>query len=267
MDAAAATRHPRYLAALLAWQAELGADECIGDAGLDRFAAPPEPALPRRPVPPAPLPGPASVPAPAADPVAAARALAAGAASLAALAAAQAAYPYCDLRQGARSFVFADGLAGAHVMLIGEAPGREEDLEGRPFVGRAGQLLDRMFAAIGLGREAADPAAALYITNVLPWRPPGNREPAPAEIAMMLPFLARHVALAAPRVLVLMGNTPAAAVLGARGITRLRGTWAEAWGLPVLPMLHPAFLLRQPAMKREAWADLLALRARLRGGA
>ncbi|MFN3642628.1 MAG: uracil-DNA glycosylase [Gemmobacter sp.] len=260
-----ARHHPRYLAALLAWQAEMGADECIGDAGVDRYAEVPSPPAARRAA--AALAAAAS-PAPAlpeADPVGAARAAAAAAGTLADLAAAQAAYDHCPLRQGARSFVFADGLPGARVMVIGEAPGRDEDLAGRPFVGRAGQLLDRMFAAIGLARDAAAPDAALYITNVLPWRPPGNRDPEPGEIAMMLPFLERHVGLAAPEVLVVMGNTPAAAVLGARGITRLRGRWTEAMGRPVLPMLHPAYLLRQPAMKRETWADLLALQAWLRG--
>ena len=254
-----AAAHPRYLAALLAWQAEMGADECIGDAGIDRYAeAAPPPS--RRPAPAASAPAPAAP----ADPVAEARVTAGGAASLAALAAAQAAYPHCALRQGARNFVFADGLAGARVMVIGEAPGHEEDAKGLPFVGRAGQLLDRMFAAIGLARTAAAAADALYITNVLPWRPPGNREPTAEEVAMMLPFVQRHVALADPAVLVLMGNTPAQAVLGARGITRLRGRWTEAWGRPVLPMLHPAYLLRQPQTKREAWADLLALNAWLR---
>jgi DNA polymerase len=256
-----AETHPRYLAALLAWQIEMGADECIGDAGIDRFAetAPP----PRRPAAPPPA-APAAATAAAADPVAAARAAAGAAATLDALAAVQAAYPHCALRQGARHFVFADGLAGARVMVIGEAPGHEEDQVGRPFVGRAGQLLDRMFAAIGLSRTAPAAADALYITNILPWRPPGNREPTAEEMAMMLPFVQRHVALADPAVLVLMGNTPAQAVLGARGITRLRGQWAEAWGRPVLPMLHPAYLLRQPQMKREAWADMLALNAWLR---
>jgi DNA polymerase len=256
-----AATHPRYLAALLAWQIEMGADECIGDAGIDRYAelAPP----PRRAAAPAVTARAAAAPAPT-DPVAAARAAAASADTLVALAEAQAAYPHCALRQGARNFVFADGAPGARVMVIGEAPGHEEDLTGRPFVGRAGQLLDRMFAAIGLARTAAAPADALYITNVLPWRPPGNREPTAEEVAMMLPFVERHVALANPAVLVLMGNTPAQAVLGTRGITRLRGQWTEAWGRPVLPMLHPAYLLRQPHTKREAWADLLALQAFLR---
>ncbi len=264
---------PALLAALIAWQAELGADEPIGDAPVDRFALPAAaapaaaPAAARR-APDAPPPAPApAAPQPGADlaaAVAEAEALAAAAPDLGALAAAQAGYGRCDLRLGARSFVFADGRAGARVMILGEAPGREEDIEGRPFVGRAGQLLDRMFAAIGLARDAPDPARALYISNVLPWRPPGNREPEPDEVAMMLPFVRRHIALAAPEVLVLMGNTPAGAILGRRGITRLRGQWAEAAGLPVLPMLHPAYLLRNPAAKADAWADLLALQQRLR---
>ena len=116
---------------------------------------------------------------------------------------------------------------------------------------------------VGAMERAEDPGRGAYITNVLPWRPPGNRTPTGEEIAMMLPFLERHVALAAPGVLVLMGNTPCRALLGRDGITRVRGTWTEALGLPVLPMFHPAYLLRQPAAKREAWADLLRLKARL----
>jgi DNA polymerase len=131
-------------------------------------------------------------------------------------------------------------------------------------VGRAGQLLDRMFAAIGLMRGATDPALALYITNVMVWRPPQNRDPTPDEVAMLLPFLQRHIALADPEVIVVMGNTPLSALLGQKGITRLRGQWAEALGKPVLPMVHPAYLLRNPAAKREAWADLLSLKAHLR---
>ena len=175
-----------------------------------------------------------------------------------ALRAAMAAFEGCELRKGARSLVFADGVPDARVMIIGEAPGRDEDREGRPFVGRAGQLLDRMFAAIGLDRQSS-----FYITNVLPWRPPQNRDPKPEEIAMMMPFLERHVALAAPEFVVLMGNISCQAVLGRRGITRLRGKWDEAMGRPALPMFHPAYLLRNPGAKREAWADLLSLKSRL----
>ena len=254
--------------AALVWQAELGVDVATGEAPVNRYEAPV--AVPPAARPPAapPLPAAFAPPAPPAPDegiaVQAAELAAAQAHSLDALRAALAAYDHCELKRGARSLVFADGLPGARVMVVGEAPGRDEDTEGRPFVGRAGQLLDRMFAAIGLSRTAADPAQALYITNVMVWRPPQNRDPTPAEVAMLLPFLHRHIALANPQVLVVMGNTPLSALLGVKGITRLRGQWAEAQGKPVLPMVHPAYLLRTPAAKREAWADLLSLKAYLR---
>lgn len=251
--------------ALLEWQIELGATEAIGEAPVNRYEA--AQATPGRApegaaAPPAAAPGPA--PALPGDPVEEARAMAAAAADLEALRAAIGAYERCELKRGAQSLVFADGHPAARVMIVGEAPGREEDQQGRPFVGRAGRLLDRMLAPIGLARDAPDPGGAVYITNVLNWRPPQNREPAPAEIAMMLPFLERHIALVDPEVLVLMGNTACQALLGRRGITRLRGQWAQVGARPALPMFHPAYLLRNPHGKREAWADLLALRARLR---
>jgi uracil-DNA glycosylase family 4 len=169
------------------------------------------------------------------------------------------------LKKGARNLVFSDGNPSARVLILGEAPGVEEDRLGRPFVGRAGQLLDLMFAAIGLARHSSDAATALYITNVMPWRPPQNRDPEPQEIAMMRPFVERHIALVNPDVVVLVGNTPLQAVLNTKGILKLRGHWTEALGKPVLPMTHPAYLLRNPAAKREAWADLLSLQAKLRG--
>jgi DNA polymerase len=247
--------------ALLEWQLELGADEPVGEAPVNRYELQPEAARPAprsAEAPPAP-----AAPVAGGDPVEVARVAASAATGLADLAERQAAYELCELKKGARNFVFADGNPAARVMVIGEAPGRDEDMEGRPFVGRAGQLLDRMFAAIGLSRSAPDTEAALYITNVMPWRPPGNRDPAPAEIAMMLPFLTRHVELAAPDLIVLMGNTPCAAALGTRGILRLRGKWATAFGKPALPMTHPTDLLRNPAAKREAWADLLEIKAKL----
>ena len=252
----------------LAWQIEAGVTDAVGETPVDRYALPdrlpPSPAAaPAAPPPAAPPPAPAVE----VDPVAAATDAAAAAPDLAALRAALDAFPHCELRHGARQLVFSDGLPGARVMIVGEAPGREEDIEGRPFVGRAGQLLDRMFAAIGLARAAPEPARALYITNILPWRPPQNRDPRPDEIAMMKPFVARHVALAAPDLLIAMGNISCQALLGKRGITRLRGGWTEALGLPCLPMFHPAYLLRTPSAKRDAWADLLDLAARLDGAA
>lgn len=243
--------------AALEWQMELGADEPIGDLPVNRYevaAEAPKPAAVAEPVAPT-----------EADPVEVARQAAAAATGLESLAEIQSAYEHCEIRKGARNFVFADGNPEARVMILGEAPGRDEDREGRPFVGRAGQLLDRMFSAIGLARTAHHADEALYITNVMPWRPPQNRDPEPDEIAMMLPFVTRHVEFVNPDILVLMGNTPCAAALGKRGILRLRGHWTEAFGRPAMPMTHPAYLLRNPAAKREAWADLLEIKARLKG--
>ena len=246
--------------AALAWQVEAGADETILDTPINRY----ELAAEARKLQAARTPTAVAAAPAGADPVALARAAADAAPSLPALREAIAAFEHCELKKGARSTVFADGNPKARVLILGEAPGADEDREGRPFVGRAGQMLDRMFAAIGLSRTSPDTETALYITNVLPWRPPGNRDPEPAEIAMLLPFLERHIALAKPDVIVAMGNTPLFALTGAKGILRARGSWSQALGKPVLPMTHPAYLLRTPAAKREAWADLLSLQARLR---
>ena len=241
--------------AALEWQLAMGVDEAILDAPVDRYKAPEPPVK-------APAPPPV-VQTEEVDAVAVSQAAASGATDLAALRAALEAYELCELKRGARQVVFSDGQPNARVMIIGEAPGRDEDIQGKPFVGRAGQLLDLMFSHIGLSRQSLDAGSALYITNVLPWRPPQNRDPRPEEIAMMLPFLKRHVALIDPDVIVAMGNHSCQALLGRRGITRLRGNWTEALGKPVLPMFHPAYLLRSPEAKREAWADLLSLKARL----
>ena len=249
--------------AALAWQLDAGVDEVLLDAPLDRYALARAAPVPR-PVPAAAAPPPQPH-ASETDPVVLARSAAAEAHSIEALRQAVLGFDLCDLKKGARNTVFADGNPKARVMIVGEAPGREEDLEGLPFVGRAGQLLDRMFAAIGLSRRSPDAQTALYITNVVFWRPPGNREPEPAEIAMMRPFLDRHIALADPEVLVVMGNTPLQALTGAKGILRARGQWGQVQGRPMLPMTHPAYLLRNPAAKRQAWADLLSLQARLKG--
>ncbi|WP_375174469.1 uracil-DNA glycosylase family protein [Pseudooceanicola sp.] len=244
--------------ALLDWQVELGADEAIGDAPVDRFAVAEEaPKKPKDNVPDQP------VQRQEVDAIDIARQAATGADSLETLREAMAAFEHCALKRGAKSLVFADGNPAARVLILGEAPGRDEDREGRPFVGRAGQLLDRMLAAIDLDRTAETPESAVYITNVLPWRPPQNRDPEAEEIAMMLPFVQKHIELVNPEVIILMGNIACRAGLGKQGILRLRGKWAEAFGRPALPMTHPAYLLRQPHAKREAWADLLSLKARL----
>jgi uracil-DNA glycosylase family 4 len=260
--------------ALLRWYVEMGADEAIGAEPANRFAPPPA----VREAAPAPVASPprrAAARAAAASPPKAlaespaeaaqsARRLAASADTVAALAALVAGFDGCALKHTATNTVFADGNPSAPVMIIGEAPGADEDRIGRPFVGRAGQLLDRMLAAIGLDRQS------VLITNVIYWRPPGNRTPTTAEIASCLPFVLRHVALVKPKILVLCGGTAAGALLPqGQGITRLRGRWFDLAipGLvdpvPTLPMFHPSFLLRAPERKREAWRDLLALRARL----
>ena len=267
----------------LAWQLELGADEAIGEAPADRFAesaatatAPTgaAPAARRAPdrasgvtadAPPGPE-GPQAAEGKSAEQ--SAHDLARAATTLEELAEAMQGFEGSPLKKGARSFVFRDGLAGARVMVIGEAPGGEEDRVGRPFVGRAGQLLDRMLAAIGLSRTAPAPEDAAYITNILPWRPPGNRTPAQAEVALFLPFIERHIELAKPDFILSVGNTPTKTLLDtATGIKRMRGRWVrhKASGLPLLPSFHPAYLLRQPADKRLAWRDLLSLRAALDG--
>jgi DNA polymerase len=172
----------------------------------------------------------------------------------------------CALKKTATNLVFADGNPTADVMLVGEAPGADEDRQGKPFVGVSGQLLDRMMAAIGLDRST------FYITNVCFWRPPGNRKPTEAELAAQLPFVTRHIELVRPKILVLVGGSSAQGLLGLNdGITRLRGRWFDYASsnlpkpIPTIPIFHPAYLLRQPGLKREAWRDLLKLRQRLSG--
>jgi DNA polymerase len=252
--------------ALLQWQIELGATEAILDAPVNRYELPATLAKPAKAAaqaaPDQPLPVKAS--GGQDEAVAEAERLAQAAQTLDDLRGAVQAYEHCELRKGARNLVFGDGTPGARVMVVTDAPDREEDRAGKPLVGQAGRLLDRMFAAIELGRERAE--APIYIASVLPWRTPQTRDPKPEEIAMMKPFLMRHITLAKPEYLVLMGNLPCTVLLGKRGITRLRGQWTEAAGLPALPMFHPGQLLRSPELKREAWADLLSLKSRLREG-
>ncbi len=248
--------------AALDWQVDLGVTEIVGEAPVDRYGLPdtlkPQPAAAPAVTAPVVTPSTAGL-----DTVAVARDLAARAGSLAELRAVLEAFDLCELKRGAKNTVFADGNPAARVLILGEAPDRDEDAEGLPFAGRPGQMLDRMFAAIGLSRRGSDPATALYVTTVLPWRPPQNRDPEPGEIAMLRPFVERHIALVNPDVIVAAGNAACLCLLGKSGILRLRGTWATALGKPVLPMAHPARLLRNPAEKREAWADLLTLKARL----
>lgn len=208
--------------------------------------------------------------APSADEaVAIAQAAADTADSIEALAEAIAQFDGCPLKAGARNTVVYDGIIGADLLIIGEAPGREEDRIGKPFVGRAGQLLDRMLAAISQSRTSGDDRGDVCITNSVYWRPPGNRAPTEAEKATCLPFLRKFIELSQPKVMVLTGNVSTQSLFpGAPGITRSRGNWRE-WPLsnnetvPVMPIFHPAYLLRSPAQKRLAWADLLQIKDRL----
>lgn len=256
------TRHqndmtPQQAAATLGWLAEMGCDEITGEAPVNRLAT----AAP----PPAQL---AAAPVFKADGPPSAKTTLDTALTIADVAAALSAFDDCPLKKTATNLCYWDGQANARVMLVGEAPGRDEDLQGKPFVGRSGQLLDRMLAAVGLSRQADDRDQAVFITNVIFWRPPGNRTPTEAETTMCLPFLLRTIELQKPDFIVCLGATPAQRLTGrSEGILRMRGRWTEAKvagrSIPLLPTLHPAYLLRQPAQKRLAWRDLLALRQML----
>lgn len=263
----------------LHWTVEMGADEAIGDVPVDRYAESAAALASRAAPPPAQEPVATAAPPRAAParpqfsdraPLAPSqgaedsRVAAAKAGTLEELRAALAAFEGCALKQTATNLVFADGNPEAEIMILGEAPGAEEDRQGLPFVGASGQLMDRMLAAIGLDRES------VYISNILFWRPPGNRNPTTAEVAACMPFVQRHIALVRPRILVFVGGASAKAMLDrTEGITRLRGKWYEYrcpgqdQPIPALATLHPAYLLRSPGQKRAAWRDLLMLKARL----
>ncbi len=253
----------------LAWLLDAGADEAVLDAPVNRFGAaaappPPPPASPRASAPMRPSPqggreSGSSASSPSTDAIGRAMEMAASCNSLEELRVALEAFEGCALKKTATHTVFADGTPSHRILFIGEAPGAEEDRQGKPFVGRAGQLLDKMLSAIGLDRRTNT-----YITNVLNWRPPGNRDPSPEEAAICLPFLRRHIELVAPEIIVLLGATAAKHVTGRTdGIMRLRGQWLDYFAagkmVPVMPTLHPAYLLRQPAHKKLAWHDLQAI--------
>jgi uracil-DNA glycosylase len=245
--------------ALLDWYAAMGVDEAIGEAPVDCFAAPVRPPSPPR----SPRPRPAAERSQTiADSASVRVARLAQVLTLAELETLVAAFDGCALKRTAKSLCFARGREDARLMLIGEAPGRDEDLEGKPFVGRAGQLLDRMLAAIGLTEDH------VYITNTVYWRPPGNRTPTPAEVEACAPFLARQIELLSPEVIVLLGGAAAKTILGVtEGIMRLRGKWLSypcaGRDIAALATLHPAYLLRTPEDKRLAWRDLLTVKERL----
>lgn len=267
--------------ALLEFYRAAGVDFAVDETPADRFAqsAAPSRARPAAPVPAAvaqAVPSPAQRPQPVAvaggpalslngDP-AETRALAAAAATLDELKAVMNGYEGCTLKKRATQLCFADGNPDAEIMLVGEGPGEQEDLQGKPFVGRAGQLLDRMLGAIGLDRTK------VYIANMVPWRPPGNRDPSAEELALCTPFLIRQVELVAPKFLVTLGNVPTKALFGTEtGITRMRGQWKEiavgSHRVRAIATLHPAYLLRTQSAKSLAWRDMLSLRQAIEGAA
>ena len=268
--------HNKAARELLAFYAEAGVDAAIGEAANDRLSEPEPPARRRAPrniggtspartadprlsAPPA---RPAAPPPPTPDAaVMAAREAARGAASLDELRAILDRFEGCSLKGGASRLVFADGTPGSRLMFVGEAPGAEEDKQGLPFVGRSGQLLDRMLKAIGLERNQ------VYIANIVPWRPPGNRTPTPVETQICLPFIQRQIELSNPDVLVTIGQPSTGALLGVQGIMKNRGRWfpfnTGTREIRAMPMLHPAYLLRSPIGKRLAWRDMLAIKKAL----
>jgi uracil-DNA glycosylase len=256
------------LAALLRWYLDMGADAAVDDAPHDRFA---ESSVAVRGRPPAdgaregtaaarqrPK-AQAAAPMPAAAVAAGAANEAASAKTLEDLRACLARFEGCRLKATATQLVFGDGNPKAKIMFVGEAPGADEDRQGVPFVGRAGRLLDKMLGAIGLDRSR------VYIANIVPWRPPGNRTPTPAETAACLPFTRRQIELVDPKILICLGAPSAQTLLGGKdGILRMRGRWltyhlAGGKEIPALAMLHPAYLLRQPSQKKLAWHDLRLL--------
>ena len=252
---------------LLDFYTEAGVDALVGEDPVDRFAVvecggAPRPgtngshALETRP-------RAATLAPPAPDEAAmAARAAAKGAKTLDELRTILDKFEGCALKATATQLVFADGNPTARLMFVGEAPGRDEDIEGLPFVGRSGKLLDRMLAAIGLDRTS------VYIANIVPWRPPGNRTPTPQESQICLPFILRQIELADPDILVCLGGPSAQTLLGIKeGITKTRGRWftfdTGKREIRAMPTFHPAFLLRSPLQKRFAWRDFLAIKKAL----
>lgn len=251
---------PLTPAEALRWYIAAGVDEVIGEQPVDRYAQSAKPAPARMPAQPM-----AAAPMPSAAPQAPSSAhLALECADLAQLKAAMESYEGCGLKKTCQRTVFADGDPSARLMIIGEAPGADEDRLGLPFVGASGKLLDQMLKSIGLDRTSA------YITNVVPWRPPANRKPEPAEVELCLPFITRHIELVDPAVLLLLGGASASALLArTEGMTRLRGKFIDyssprlAAPIPAMPTFHPAYLLRTPLQKREVWHDLLLVKQRL----
>jgi uracil-DNA glycosylase family 4 len=264
--------------AAIEWLVEMGANEIIGSEPVNRLVLPPSSATAPEP-PRSAAPGivrPSTIIAQYGNGAAMqssgandSTAMAAECSTLAEIEQALMRFDACPLKKTATNLCFADGNPEAQVMLIGEAPGRDEDIQGKPFVGRSGQLLDRMLAAIGLSRHGRTPEESVYISNVIFWRPPGNRTPPDQETLMCLPFVRRAIEIKRPRFLVCLGATPTQRLIGkSEGILKLRGRWFDFSSggdtIPLLATLHPAYLLRQPAQKRLAWRDFLSLKQKLK---
>jgi uracil-DNA glycosylase len=269
--------------AALEWHLDIGADEALSSAPVDRTRKPAAPSrAPEISEPAAALPVPKSAPMPAVsappeDPALQgtrelrdeAVRLALAARTRDELREAIAAFEGISIKKTATNMVFCDGNPEAPIMLIGEAPGGDEDKQGKPFVGVSGQLLDRILKSIGLDRTETDPAKSIYISNILNWRPPGNRNPTPAEVEISLPFIERHIAIVKPRILIFAGGVSTKALLNTtNGISRLRGQWHDYQPLtpgigeatiPALATYHPAYLLRTPSQKKAVWQDMLLL--------
>jgi len=265
----------KSLITALEWQAEMGADDAVFAEPFDRYAhqaaktaartaSAAETQTPAPSPPPAPRAAPtADAPLGTAEAVSEGKALAAGCSSLEDLRAALEKFDGCQLKFDAKNLVFGDGNPSADIMVIGEAPGRDEDIQGLPFVGVSGQLLDRMLSYIGLTRET------FYITNTVYWRPAGNRTPNDGEFAVCRPFVEKHIELVDPKLLLLVGGRAVTSLAGVtQGITKSRGKWYDVTvgdrTLPAMATFHPAYLLRNGPAKRFAWRDLLALQRRMR---
>lgn len=262
--------------AALAWQNDMGVDEALMDAPQSAYdlparaewqnqgapqAAPVQQPLATVPKPPAPSIQPSAAQA-LPDAAIAAATLAAGLCqNLDDLRAALAQFDHLDIKKGARDMVFGTGHPNADILVLSDPPNREEERAKAPFAGEEGVLFDKMFAAIGFGR--GNPMQALYMMPALPWRTPQDRPPTPGELAIIRPFVARHIALVAPKIVILMGNAALQLGMNSTGLRAARGIWGQAFGLRAMPMLTPQHLLQNPADKREAWADLLAVKAAL----
>ncbi len=273
------------LIAALQWHIDAGAEDAFSDEPFDvtalRREDPPQSVIPAKnepasavvtPMAPRPVEGTSVLRAEAIK-------LAGGANTLDELKAAIAAFDGIGLKKTATNLVFCDGNPAAPVMLVGEAPGADEDAQGKPFVGVSGQLLDRILKTINLDRKDADPLRSIYISNILNWRPPGNRTPTPAEVEISLPFIERHIVLAKPKLLILCGGVSAKALLNTEtGISKLRGRWHDyrprtpgidstGFSVPAIATYHPSYLLRTPGQKRAVWHDMLNIKEKLRTGA